>query len=171
MAPGVDDGISGGRGMAGGLGTRQLHQHIRGDRKVGGDRGVGEVGGGVRGKLTGGRGRQIDGHGSRIEEGGGSNVTRSRRIGCSGFCINSQGDLFAPDSEDEDFMEDVALEGAPGMEVAADKVPGMEYPPGMELPPEVQARLQMVLAGIDPVYHDVFISLYKVMVPAFFKCN
>jgi hypothetical protein len=32
---------------------------------------------------------------------------------------------FSPDFEDEDAMEDVAFEGAPAMEVAADEVPGM----------------------------------------------
>ena len=162
--------ISGG-GVAGGLGSRQFHQHIHGGNELGrgGDRKLAVHGG------------QIDGHGGRLEGEGGWIVVRGWRIGRAGFHINSQGEVFAPDSEDEDAMEDVAsegatgmkvdAEGAAGMEVTANKAPGMEGDPGMELPPEVQARLDKVLAGIDPVYHNVFISFYKVMVPAFFKCN
>ena len=160
MAAGVHDRISG-RGIAGG--SRRFHQNIRGHRVVGGDSGVGEVGGGDRRKL-GVHGGRIDGHGSQIGRERGWNLVRGRRIGRGGFRINSQGDLYAPDSEDEDAME-VAAEVAPGMKVAA------EAPPAVELPREVQARLEMVLATIDPVYHDVFINLYKVIVPAFFKCN
>jgi hypothetical protein len=67
----------------------------------------------------------------------------------------------------------LAMDGAPAMEVAADRSPAMEVAMdgslAMEVDPEVQARLAAVLADIDPVYHAVFISLYKVMVPAFFK--
>ncbi|KAG2627725.1 hypothetical protein PVAP13_3KG262156 [Panicum virgatum] len=142
--------ISGG-GVAGGLGSRQFHQHIHGGNELGhgGDRKLAVHGG------------QIDGHRGRLEGEGGWIVVRGWRIGRAGFHINSQGEVFAPDSEDEDAMEDVT----------ANKAPGMEGAPGVELPPEVQARLDKVLAGIDPVYHNVFISFYKVMVPAFFKCN
>ncbi|CAN6321356.1 unnamed protein product [Urochloa humidicola] len=59
----------------------------------------------------------------------------------------------------------VAVGGAPGMEVATDGAPVMELAAdgaqGMELAPEVQERLKVVLAGIDPVYHAFYISLYK----------
>jgi hypothetical protein len=58
---------------------------------------------------------------------------------------------------------EVAVDGSPVMEVVADEALGVE------LDPEVQARLAAVLSDIDPVYHATFISLYKVMVPAFFK--
>jgi len=124
--------ISGG-GVAGGLGSRQFHQHIHGGNELGrgGDR-----------KLAVHRG-QIDGHGGRLEGEGGWIVVRGWRIGRAGFHINSQGEVFTPDSEDEDAMEDVALEGATGMkvdaegaagmEVTANKAPGMEGAPGVEL--------------------------------------
>ena len=100
--------ISGG-GVAGGLGSRQFHQHIHGGNELGrgGDR-----------KLAV-HGSQIDGHGGRLEGEGGWIVVRGWRIGRAGFHINSQGEVFAPDSEDEDAMEDVALEGATGMKVDA----------------------------------------------------
>jgi hypothetical protein len=38
----------------------------------------------------------------------------------------------------------------------------------MDLAPEVAARLKEVVANIDPIYHDVFVSMYKVLVPIFF---
>ncbi|RCV16365.1 hypothetical protein SETIT_3G132300v2 [Setaria italica] len=69
----------------------------------------------------------------------------------------------------------VATDGAPSMMVAADRAPGMEVAadraPDVELAPEVLACLQVVLVGIDPIYHAIFTSFYKVMVPAFFKSN
>ncbi|CAN6355009.1 unnamed protein product [Urochloa humidicola] len=59
----------------------------------------------------------------------------------------------------------VAVGGALGMEVTTDGAPVMELAAdgaqGMELAPEVQERLKVVLAGIDPVYHAFYISLYK----------
>jgi hypothetical protein len=39
----------------------------------------------------------------------------------------------------------------------------------MDLAPEVAARLKEVLARMDPIYHDVFVSMYKVLVPIFFR--
>ncbi|KAF8711374.1 hypothetical protein HU200_029405 [Digitaria exilis] len=194
--------ICGGQ-IAAGLGAGRFHE------------GREQGGGGSRQKL-GVRGGRIEGHRGQIEGEGGWIVVRGRRIRRAGLRINSKGEVFVPDSEDEDAMEDgvfvpdseeedamedealegaagmevaadgardmeVAAEGARGVEVAADGDPGVELPtteaptmdgtPDMELPPEVQARLKKVLAGMDPLYHNVFISLYKVMVPAFFKCN
>ena len=40
---------------------------------------------------------------------------------------------------------------------------------GMDLAPEVAARLKEVLANMDPIYHEVFISMYKILVPIFFR--
>jgi hypothetical protein len=40
---------------------------------------------------------------------------------------------------------------------------------GMDLAPEVGARLKDVLANMDPIYHEVFISMYKILVPIFFR--
>ncbi|RCV27097.1 hypothetical protein SETIT_5G297600v2 [Setaria italica] len=77
-----------GRGIAGGLGTRLFHPHIRGGRELGGGSGVGEVGGGGRRKLGARRG-QIEGHGGRIEGEGGWIVVRGRRIGRAGLRINN----------------------------------------------------------------------------------
>jgi len=34
--------------------------------------------------------------------------------------------------------------------------------------PKVAAHLKEVLANMDPIYHEVFISMYKIMVPIFF---
>jgi hypothetical protein len=38
----------------------------------------------------------------------------------------------------------------------------------MDLASEVAARLKEVLANMDPIYHEVFISMYKILVPIFF---
>jgi hypothetical protein len=52
---------------------------------------------------------------------------------------------------------------------------GEELPPQvdeaseMDLAPEVAAHLKQVLANIDPIYHVVFVSMYKVLVPIFFR--
>jgi hypothetical protein len=40
---------------------------------------------------------------------------------------------------------------------------------GMDLAPEVAAHLKEVLASMDPIYHEVFISMYKILVPIFFR--
>ena len=38
-----------------------------------------------------------------------------------------------------------------------------------EMHPKVAARMKKLLAQMDPTFHDVFVSMFKVMVPAFFK--
>ena len=48
---------------------------------------------------------------------------------------------------------------ADGINVAADDE---------EMHPKVAARLKMLLAHVYRTFHDIFISIYKVMVPAFF---
>jgi hypothetical protein len=39
----------------------------------------------------------------------------------------------------------------------------------MDLAPEVAACLKDVLANMDPIYHEVFMSMYKILVPIFFR--
>lgn len=39
----------------------------------------------------------------------------------------------------------------------------------MDLAPEVAARVKEVLANIDPLYHEFFISMYKILVPILFR--
>lgn len=167
---------------------------MQGGRKIGGGGKMGKLGDSGTAKL-GGREVQSEGNGDLIQEGGGCILVHGRCMGRGGLSITSRGEAYVPDSEDEDDnmeMEDMAMEGEadvmvpatrsatvvrPGraMVRAADGVPCIEAaadgPPDLELAPEVQARLQEVLAGIDPMYHDVFISMYKVMVPAFFRSN
>ncbi|CAN6311969.1 unnamed protein product [Urochloa humidicola] len=160
--------------------------------KLGSCSSVGKIGGGGGKKLCTCGGR-IEGRGGRIEGKGG-------RIDSAGFHIDSQGQLYAPDSEDEGAgveVEDVVVEGAGGMELAADGAPIEELAadgiPSVELAavdealvedlaadgapsvepaavdealyeefaPEVQERVKVVLAGMDPLYHAVFIDMYK----------
>ncbi|CAN6225952.1 unnamed protein product [Urochloa humidicola] len=136
-----------GDGIAGRAGVCRFRERIRDPRNVGGGGGtekVGDVGS-----------RKLVARGGQIERDSGSIVVRARRIGRGGFRINSKGHLYAPDSEEEegqlyapdseeeepDFeMED----GAPSVEVAVDEAPAEKFAP------EVQARLEAVLAGIDP---------------------
>jgi hypothetical protein len=40
-----------------------------------------------------------------------------------------------------------------------------EVPTNKDVPPEVPEQLKEVLANLDPIYHDVFVSLYKILVP------
>ncbi|CAL5027247.1 unnamed protein product [Urochloa decumbens] len=172
-------------GIAGGLGVWRSRARIHGGRKLQGRGGVGKVGGAD--------GREFGAHGGRIEQAEDWIVVRGRRIRRAGFRINSQGDVYVPDSEEEE--DDMETEGAapvkvaaacsptaalamdvdPAVVVAAHGAPATEVSvdshPGMELAPEVRARLKVVLAGKDPRYHDFFISLYKVMVPALFKSD
>jgi hypothetical protein len=124
--------------------------------------------------------------------------------------VDSNGDVYVPDSEDEESRMDVgarglevadleaapfnagslqmvdgitaddvdaAMEGIPAnaVEVAAEgsatdsiKLPA-DSDTGEEMQPEVLARLKMLLANMDPAYWDVFVNMYKVMVPAFFN--
>ncbi|CAN6327223.1 unnamed protein product [Urochloa humidicola] len=150
----------GSRRIAGGLVVRRPRAQIHGGRKLRGRGSIGKVGGAAE--------RELDAHGGRIEQ--------------------AEGELYAPDSEEEEAdmeTKDGVAEGAapvkvaaacspsaalatdvgPAVVVAAHGAPAMEVSVysdlGMELAPEVQARLKVVLAGKDPRYHEFFISLYK----------
>lgn len=58
-------------------------------------------------------------------------------------------------------------------DVAADQAPHEDLPvkgppvvaTSKDVPPEVREQLKEVLANLDPIYHDVFVSLYKILVP------
>jgi len=86
--------------------------------------------------------------------------------------------LYVPDSEEEDTdmeveprsaeAEDLAANGSLGVVHAAAKK-AAEIAATMKLTPEVQERLQAVLANMDPLFHDEFVSMYKILVPIFFK--
>ncbi|CAO1942971.1 unnamed protein product [Urochloa humidicola] len=119
-----------GRGIASRSKVRRFRAQFRENQKQG------DGGGGI-GKVGHAGNRKLVARGGQIEQGGDYVVVRGRRIERAGLRINSQGEVYVPDSEEEDDMEteDVA--------------------------PDVQARLDAVLAGIDPMYHDVYISLYK----------
>ncbi|CAO2161188.1 unnamed protein product [Urochloa humidicola] len=189
-------------------GIRAVLARMHGLVKLGSCSGVGKIGGGggkklctCRGRIEGLRGR-IEGLGGRIEGRGGRIEGRGGRIDSAGFHIDSQGQLYAPDSEDEGAgveVEDVVVEGAGGMELAADGAPIEELAadgiPSVELAtvdealvedlaadgapsvepvavdealyeefaPEVQERVKVVLAGMDPLYHAVFIDMYKLL--------
>ena len=64
---------------------------------------------------------------------------------------------------------------ADAVEVASDKgaTDGVKVATSVgtneEMHPEVSARMNKLLAQMDPTFHDVFVSMFKVMVPAFFK--
>ena len=59
-------------------------------------------------------------------------------------------------------------EGSVGVvQVTAKKV--AQIASAMKLTPEVKARLEAVLAKMDPLFHDEFVNMYKIMVPIFFK--
>ncbi|RCV39020.1 hypothetical protein SETIT_8G189200v2 [Setaria italica] len=131
-----------------------------------------------------------------------------RWVGC--MCVDANGDVYIPDSEDEESgmemewgAKEVADLGAAsvttggvqmadgvvgdGIDVAAESVAmdavevaakggaadGVELPvdsaTAEEMHPELTARLKMLLAHMDPIFHDVFVSMYKVMEPAFFN--
>ncbi|CAN6340227.1 unnamed protein product [Urochloa humidicola] len=176
-------------GIEGGLGVQRSRAQIRGGQKL---RGCDSVR-----KLGGADSRELGAHGDRIEQGEGWIVVRGRRIGRAGLRINSQGEVYVPDSEEEeaDMETEEVAEGAAAMKVATTHSPAaavardvdptvvvsahgppateasVNNDPSMELAPEVQARLKVVLAGKDSRYHDFFISLYKVMVLALFKSD
>ncbi|CAO2208301.1 unnamed protein product [Urochloa humidicola] len=187
-----------------GHGIRAVLARMRGLVKLGSSCGVEKLGGGGKKMCTcGGRieglGGRIEGLGGQLEGREGSMVVPGRRIGCHGFHIDSQGQLYAPDSEDEGAdveVEDVVVEGGDGVELVADGAPVMEpaasgaraeelaaaeavieEPAAVnralyeDFAPEVQAHLKVVLAGMDPLYHTVFVDMYKVMVPAFFESD
>jgi hypothetical protein len=99
-----------------------VYDRISGRKVLGGGSGVGEVGGGGGHRKLVVCGGRIEGHGSRIG--------REVRLLCAATesnavasASNSQGDLFGPDSEDEDAMEVMPSKGAPSMEVAAERAP------------------------------------------------
>jgi hypothetical protein len=121
---------------------------------------------------------------------------RDRRIGWSHLRVNAQGILYVLNSEDEDSGMEVDEDGvgvaAEGATTANGADLSVERPPvsgggvagedlslgplvvapddasGMDLAPEVAARLKEVLANMDPIYHEVFIGMYKILVPIFF---
>ncbi|KAF8685288.1 hypothetical protein HU200_044054 [Digitaria exilis] len=72
---------------------------------------------------------------------------------------------------------DLATESVPAdaVKVATevDAAGGIKVAPDVatdeEMHPEVAARLKKALAHMDPTFRDLFVSMYKVMVPAFFK--
>ena len=104
---------------------------------------------------------------------------RDRRTVRSRLRVNAEGIPYVLDSEDEDSDMEVKTDGV-GV-VPADgpggQVLSVEGPPvvdadevsEMDLAPEVAARLKKVLANIDPIYHGVFVSMCKVLVPIFFR--
>ena len=104
---------------------------------------------------------------------------RERLIGRSRLRVNAEGIPYVLDSEDEDSDMEVKTDGV-GV-VPADgpggQVLSVEGPPvvdadeasEIDLAPEVAARLKKVLANIDPIYHGVFVSMCKVLVPIFFR--
>jgi len=104
---------------------------------------------------------------------------RERLIGRSRLRVNAEGIPYVLDSEDEDSDMEVKTDGV-GV-VPADgpggQVLSVEGPPvvdadeasEIDLALEVAARLKKVLANIDPIYHGVFVSMCKVLVPIFFR--
>ncbi|KAF8696801.1 hypothetical protein HU200_036438 [Digitaria exilis] len=136
---------------------------------------------------------------------------RGHRIKLRGrMRVDGNGDIYIPDSEDEEPAVEVeagdvevanlggALVAANGLQIGdgvksdgldlatesvpadavkvateVDAVGGIKVAPDMatdeEMHPEVAARLKKALAHMDPTFHDLFVSMYKVMVPAFFK--
>nr|CAB3451430.1 unnamed protein product [Digitaria exilis] len=93
---------------------------------------------------------------------------RGHRIRLRGrMRVDADGDVYVPDSEDEevdlggisvaangDHMDVAAEEGAAdGVKVAAD------MGTGEEMHPEVAARLKKVLGHMDPTFSDVFVSM------------
>jgi len=92
--------------------------------------------------------------------------------------------LCVPDSEEEDSDREVEassanpaadrLAGMDGDNTAADRMElaakkAAQIAAAMKLSPKVQARLESVLGNMDPLFHDEFVSMYKIMVPIFFK--
>ncbi|CAN6381690.1 unnamed protein product [Urochloa humidicola] len=202
MASRSHTNCSGGGKAGRGHGIHLVLARIHGCVKIGGSACVGKVDGSGK-KLCTCRGR-IDGQGCRINP--------------VGFHINSDGQLYVPDSEAEGAdveVDDVVVEGAsgvvmpvvggPAVVVLMDEAAAMTGPPAMapidelvaegapsvelatdaapvkelaadgalgeELSLEVQARLEVVLAAIDPADHAFFIDMYKVMVPTLFKSD
>jgi hypothetical protein len=74
-------------------------------------------------------------------------------------------------------VHDEAAVGASGVQMAPDvaadhaahKDPPVDDDSRMKVPTEVHEQLKEVLANIDPVYHGVFVSMYKILVPICFR--
>lgn len=121
-----------GRGKVGSPWICQLQTQIHG-WKVGGSSGNGKVGYDCGSSKLGARG-------DRIEGGGGWLLVRGRRIERAGLRINKKGQIYTPDSEEEDSdteVEDAAAEGAaavvapvagPGAVEAAEGAPAVVVP-------------------------------------------
>ncbi|KAG2538897.1 hypothetical protein PVAP13_9NG372600 [Panicum virgatum] len=93
---------------------------------------------------------------------------RPCKIRRGGLHMDVHGALYVPDSEEEDSDMEVAANGSLGVVQAAAKK-AAEIVATMKLTPEVQERLQAVLANMDPLFHGEFVSMYKILVPIFFK--
>lgn len=61
-----------------------------------------------------------------------------------------------------DQVPDVATDQAPHEDLP---VKGSPVATNKDVPPEVPEELKEVLGNLDPIYHDVFVSLYKILVP------
>ncbi|CAN6183776.1 unnamed protein product, partial [Urochloa humidicola] len=113
-------------------------------------------GGGI-GKVGHAGNRKLVAREGQIEQEGDYVVVRGRRIGRAGLRINSQGEVYLPDSEEEDDMEmedgamGLAADGAPGMEVAADGASGMEVAvdraPGIEVAADGASSMELSADG------------------------
>lgn len=135
-------------------------------------------------------------HGLKVGSGVDGEKVRGGIQSCKGFdvgksCIRREGlrmdihgSLCVPDSEEGDSDREVEASSA---DPAADRLAGMDgdntaadrmelaakkaaqIAAAMKLSPKVQARLESVLGNMDPLFHDEFVSMYKIMVPIFFK--
>lgn len=116
---------------------------------------------------------------------------RGHRIEKAGLHIDPDGNVYVPDSEDEESgmeyqacgqhvsagkelvmdlnpqVHDETAVQAAGVEIASDMVADEDS--RMKVPTEVPEPLKEVLANMDPLYHDVFVSLYKILVPICFR--
>ena len=88
------------------------------------------------------------------------------------------GTLYVPDSEEEESDMEVEARSAEAEDLAADGTLGVvqvaakkaaEIAATMKLTPKVQERLQAVLANMDPLFHNEFVNMCKILVPVFFK--
>ncbi|CAN6338282.1 unnamed protein product [Urochloa humidicola] len=100
--------------------------------------------------------------------------------------VDNNGNVYVPDSEDEEpgmGVEAGSVEAADsggaavtgdGIDVAAEggEVDGVKVVSdavsGDEMHPKMVERLNMVLAHIDPAFHNILVDMLKVTVPAFF---
>ncbi|CAN6253224.1 unnamed protein product [Urochloa humidicola] len=99
-------------------------------------------------------GTAVAGDGVDVEaEGGEADGVKVAADAASGDEMHPEGDGVGVKAEGGD---------ADGVKVAADAASGDK------MHPEVVARLNMVLACIDPAFRDIFVDMLKVLVPAFF---